>query len=341
MTDTNLKYIDEREELRCPYLGLLDDKDTSTDFPSELNYCHRSKPIALPSFMQQRKVCLATSYSECPFFSDSKLKRLPKNLRIPHSNPNKKRLIILLSLIGLIALLIAFIIIGWSNGGFRAKVQSFFVKAPTPGIPLVIFQGGTSTHTVTPTQTATDAIIPPRTPQPTEAMGVASTATFTPIPTDTIIPSLTPTPACNYSITFIAISYYAGNNVLISFQTPVDLTEYLVLDEFGQPTQILKLPGIRMKINGIQIYTYGTYLWNLSTSTRLYLEVQASNDDVIELEFMDASGRYCSNPFRVPAEVPTSTQTPKNAPVTPTEVPTEVPTEEPTEEPTLEPTPTP
>lgn len=30
----------------CPFLGLLDDADTSLDFPSVWNYCHRARPIA-------------------------------------------------------------------------------------------------------------------------------------------------------------------------------------------------------------------------------------------------------------------------------------------------------
>ncbi len=33
-----------RDNLRCPYIGLAYDVNTLSEYPSNLNYCHRSQP---------------------------------------------------------------------------------------------------------------------------------------------------------------------------------------------------------------------------------------------------------------------------------------------------------
>ncbi len=68
---------------RCPYLGLREDSDTALGFPSEWNFCHRAKPVAIPNQEHQQNFCLTTQHVNCPVFSTEKKSSLPKDLRIP------------------------------------------------------------------------------------------------------------------------------------------------------------------------------------------------------------------------------------------------------------------
>ncbi len=66
---------------RCPHLGLRDDPATAFYFPSEWNYCHSVKPIAPPSLVYQREVCLTTAHIFCIAIDARQKKSLPKDMR--------------------------------------------------------------------------------------------------------------------------------------------------------------------------------------------------------------------------------------------------------------------
>ena len=77
----------------CPYLGMKDDPATIMDYPSEWNYCHRSKPSAVPVLEHQRMYCLLLSHDKCPVFLNEVVTSLPDDVRllIRKRRRNKKR----------------------------------------------------------------------------------------------------------------------------------------------------------------------------------------------------------------------------------------------------------
>ena len=65
----------------CPHLGLEEDEQTCTAYPSRWNLCHRSRPIAVVRLEHQRKICLSSHHIKCPVFQSETLQALPVQLR--------------------------------------------------------------------------------------------------------------------------------------------------------------------------------------------------------------------------------------------------------------------
>ena len=85
-------YLSQNNILRCPYFGLIDDVRTQSDFPSEVNCCHRCKKPESPSYAHQQEFCLTKQYSSCIMLKDTRLKSLPADVRmseVPTTNRNK------------------------------------------------------------------------------------------------------------------------------------------------------------------------------------------------------------------------------------------------------------
>jgi len=251
-------------------------------------------------------------------------------------------------------LCVAVFAFGWSEA-IGAAVNSFFLDkiliepSPTAQAPSFKTRTPTATRTATAssTFTSTSTFTPTKKPYPTETQTPTEffdlTATYE---SALLLGSPTATPACTYSIVYTGYSYLRTGNVQISYSTPLDLSSYLVLDRFGQPTQKLELPGFKLLRNGFPVYTYGTYLRDPYNPNVLYVEVISSGDDVIEIEFYASTQRYCSDPFMIPANTatPTRTQTftatlpPTNTPAANTSTPTKTKTPVPIK--TIPPTPT-
>lgn len=292
----------EKLDDKCPWLGLLTDISTFSDFPSEMNYCHRSKPVSLPSYKQQHDFCLTHQFSSCPLILDKKLKRLPDYLAKTQPDPHRKRNIFIAFVLSIIMLCSAFFFFGWSKG-INSAVQSFFediISVPT-AVDSSLFTYSTRTPTVSPsptptkTQTPTNALQPTKTRTPTN--GIYVTLTFEAAQASL---SLTVTPECNYSIDYIAYSYLSEQRILVSYTLPIDLTDYLALDANGQSANRLDLPDFKLFRNGLLIRNFGTYLHDPMNPQRLYLEFDPVAGDVYEFEFTLADGRYCSKPFTPP-----------------------------------------
>lgn len=66
----------------CPYLGLVDDPETTISYPSISNYCHRSKPAGIIVFDHQQQYCLDERHTSCPVFQREKPGPLPKEIRV-------------------------------------------------------------------------------------------------------------------------------------------------------------------------------------------------------------------------------------------------------------------
>lgn len=66
----------------CPFLGYKDDVKTMTQFPSELNICHRATPGAAPSLKHQAECCLTAQYTTCPMMTAKAGAKLPNQLQL-------------------------------------------------------------------------------------------------------------------------------------------------------------------------------------------------------------------------------------------------------------------
>ncbi len=66
----------------CPFLGLMDDPETSLAFPAEINYCHAAEPPGVPRFDHQSTHCLALAYLGCPVYSAKEKGPLPAEIRL-------------------------------------------------------------------------------------------------------------------------------------------------------------------------------------------------------------------------------------------------------------------
>lgn len=302
---------------KCPFLGLPKDVSTYSDYPSELNHCHRTKHLSLPSFSHQRDFCLTQGYVNCPLMQEKKLRGFPEFLVRSQPGPGQKRNILIVFILFAVMLCVAVFAFGWSEA-IGAAVNSFFLDKiliePSPTAQAPSFKTrtptATSTATASPTFTSTSTFTPTKKPYPTETQTPTEffdlTATYE---SALLLGSPTATPACTYSIVYTGYSYLRTGNVQISYSTTLDLSSYLVLDRFGQPTQKLELPGFKLLRNGFPVYTYGTYLRDPYNPNVLYVEVISSGDDVIEIEFSDSTQRYCSDPFMIPVNTATPTRT--------------------------------
>ena len=72
---------EQRGPSTCPFLGMLDDPQTSFSFPSEWNNCHNSKPVAPVSLTHQDNYCLTEKHGTCPVYLQDSPGSLPHTLR--------------------------------------------------------------------------------------------------------------------------------------------------------------------------------------------------------------------------------------------------------------------
>jgi len=72
----------------CPYLGVIEDSQTTLSFPSGSNFCHHAKPLASPNLEYQRLVCLkGRRHTLCPVFTRSEIAPLPPDISGSQANP--------------------------------------------------------------------------------------------------------------------------------------------------------------------------------------------------------------------------------------------------------------
>lgn len=329
----NLKIKNNHNPHTCHFLGLEEDNTTSFSYPSIYNVCHRCKPKMSPVLIHQRTICLTPEFSECVMLKDPSLKRLPAELALKVGPENKRRRVLIAVIIFLLIVISTFFYFSLGQSEFGQSVKAFFgftsQSTPTLLLPTNTFRPNTSTYTVTPLPTNTPK--PTRTRTPTRTERPTRTFTETTIPSETLTPTITSTPECAFAFSEKGISFYAGNLIQISYDTPVDLTPYLVTDDQGYPTQRLDIPGFRLLKNGNPVYAYGTFQRDPSIPSRLFLEVEAQKGDTIFLEFYDGGSRYCSTIIIIPGMVSTNTRGPTQT-FTSTSLPQ--PTQTPTKKPT-------
>jgi hypothetical protein len=273
----------------CPHLGLKDDNSSLSTYPSSVNVCHRCKPIETPALSHQREVCLGSSYKECEAFNQAAGKRMPKPIR-------KDQKLVLTPAFYLTAAA-AIVLAGLIFLGFRfGFFQNFYALAQAS------IAGETQVNvTMLPTQKPTST----PTLEIQENLAALEEPTETPSPTDTLVPTMTPTLTCQYTIRLRGMSYeeeLEENYLYIAYDLPVDMLDYRMLDEDDNPTLRLDVPTFILEKNGAKVVDYYLYLRDDDTPDLLFILLEAYPGNIIEFEFSDAEGRYCSRPVHVATE---------------------------------------
>ncbi len=311
-------YLSQNNILRCPYFGLIDDVRTQSDFPSEVNCCHRCKKPECPSYAHQQEFCLTKQYSSCIMLKDTRLKSLPADVRmsvVPTTNRNKT-LLIAIGVV-LVALALILLISGPIKGIFTPQAPTIsktsYTLKTSPRFTNTSMFGAIIFTTNSPTPSSTPLS------KPTDSFTNTPKASEEPTKTATIGPS------CSiYDITYYSLIFLGNSQTQLVYDTPLDLSPYRILDAQGNPTPQLNLPGLNVWVNDSQYLTYSVFLRNPSNPKRLYLELKAKKNDRIFIELIDDTDHHCSWQIIIPAEsvfyTPTNPGSNPPAPNTPTPI---------------------
>ncbi|MEL7646072.1 MAG: hypothetical protein AAGU04_07405 [Anaerolineaceae bacterium] len=290
-----------RENIRSPYVCLVLDVNTYSEFPSDLNYCHRSQPLALPVFAHQREYCLSSRYSECPMLSSTAYKKLPADLRITSLPTSKPRLprwilpvfILVIFLLGSLATLIIPELSSAFGSFLGANPTTPHAYSQTPALTRLGF--------ITPSPYSLFSIVKSFTPRAETAYTL--TATPTPAAPGTLAPTPTPMAFCSAEdLNYFSVSFFINDVIQLVFDTDIDFSVYQVLDAQGKPTLRLNLPDFKLWRNDVRVYSFGTFMRNPALPTRLYVELLAVNKDKIIVAFTDGTGTHCSKTITIPDE---------------------------------------
>jgi len=98
---------------KCPYIGIKTDPDTSFDYPSIWNACHRTRPPEVPLLDHQNTTCLTPGYIVCPVFMSANGEKFPPELieKVQHRSRKIKHAWIIGVTLVLAILVILFLVI--------------------------------------------------------------------------------------------------------------------------------------------------------------------------------------------------------------------------------------
>jgi hypothetical protein len=173
----------------CPFLGLEDDADSSQAFPSNINYCHRCKPVAPVKLNHQAEFCLNTKHRTCSVFLREETGRLPGHIRAQHSRARKTRwnskgniIAIIIALIVIIAL--ALFLLQTRTASTQLPAEPFHTASRMPA--------NLPTETPTPSLAIT-LTLPPPIATGTPTLHIPFFGSFTVTSSPSITPSVVPT----------------------------------------------------------------------------------------------------------------------------------------------------
>jgi hypothetical protein len=98
----------------CPELGLGDDPDTFSAFPSLLNVCYHVKPITTPIITHQRSFCLSENHVHCPLYASTHGVKMPKEMALNTHRLSKRNRLLLIGVATLILLVTTTVILRFS-----------------------------------------------------------------------------------------------------------------------------------------------------------------------------------------------------------------------------------
>jgi hypothetical protein len=110
--EASLHKIEKKTTLvkSCPYLGLVDDRESYTSYPSEWNVCYHVEPIAVPNHSHQEAYCLSTEFSLCPIFNTKSPQKMPDEIKLRRQISLEK--IKQIGIIGVLVLLAILVLAG-------------------------------------------------------------------------------------------------------------------------------------------------------------------------------------------------------------------------------------
>ena len=164
----------------CPYLGMINDSETSTLFPDNCNTCYRADPPQPVAITHQREHCLVGQHTECEGFVNGWEDGFPRALRNKNCRNGTKfwknafRRIPPVYIIGGV-LLVALILLG-----------VFLIIPNLRSAPAATLDDGISANNIVGTATE-------QAPTATQTPIATFTRTAIPEPTSTPTPDYTPT----------------------------------------------------------------------------------------------------------------------------------------------------
>jgi len=269
----------------CTYLALIDDIKTNSDFPSDINYCHRCKQPETPTYLHQQDVCLTQHFTECIMLRDTHLKRLPKDIRLfAPAASTAKTWPMLAAIIGLGALAIylfaSALFVNRASTLSTAPLIIATTPSPTP-IGLLLLSDFTSTFNAPPSATST--------PSPTETAKATPSDTGTPTSTQIL------NQFCSvYDIRYYSMAFLGDDTVQLVYDTQMDLSAYRMRDANGNLTPQLDLPGLIIWFNQSQLTDFNTFLRSPNFPNLLYIELIGKENDRVSLEIIDGNVYRCS-----------------------------------------------
>jgi hypothetical protein len=178
-----LKDQKEQEDITsgngCPHLGLKDDRETISAYPSHWNVCYHVSPSQTPNFLHQRTNCLTQSYADCVVYKQQANGKMPKKIQHTQEGLREKTKLVFLSLgillsVGLI--IVAFIFREfWIPGVFEPEKNLtdkpeptitdyvFVTQTQVPGLIEIFEPQASDTPTLIPSQTASATPVTPTT----------------------------------------------------------------------------------------------------------------------------------------------------------------------------------
>lgn len=245
----------------CPFLGVMEDPDTSLAFPSELNFCHAAEPPAVPRFDHQADRCLALAYLSCPVYTSNPKGPLPAEFRLGTKTGGmqiKLRPSWLVRSVGAFVLASLIFFIGWFGvAGLNRSISQNQAAKTKAGLPVLF--------TSTP-------VLPPATPtsyHPPEQM-VTPAASETPTPPLVGTPGQnTPPASCGRPAGWVNHIVQPGDTLYqLSLEYGVTVTQLQNANCMGASTilhtgQILYVPpGVQNPVYPTQAPTWpvGTYV---------------------------------------------------------------------------------
>ena len=177
----------------CPYLGVMDDPETSFANPSFGNFCYRANPVQSVSLLHQEHFCLSSQHTSCKVFTSQQPIPLSDEMAggdMPTQSIFSSIYLRAAFVLGAVLIVIAALFLALGPG--KPMIAAMLEPVLTATILPVVYLSPSATPTLQPTLTAT------QTP-------VAPTATQPPSPTPTNTPTMIaglPTPGPIFGTAF-------------------------------------------------------------------------------------------------------------------------------------------
>ncbi len=287
----------------CPFLGMVDDRTTSTSFPSIMNCCYHAKPVEVVEFTHQHDFCLSENCINCPVYTRKDLLPLPNEIRMPQSQYGRVNALNWKTIfLGL--LFVAVVVFGITRIFFQNQIIPTAKIAPTltsnakltaiaPGY------GGKVTQTLSASTLTSNSVIESSLAL-TQGANILAETTLTPAitanqtasPISALTPTYTLTPTLTLTPTSTSIPTATQPTVTRDLDTPIGTNPKLVIHQIQSGENL------------------STYAANFKTTAEAILRINYSlpvplrtdNLIVIPVEFSTVAQLPYFQPYRVSTE---------------------------------------